>query len=351
MKIMEKESWSKRKKIIAVVSVIILTLAPISYLLVGSIVYGQIAASDPACGSHDENEPDKFWAHHYNGTRIESFASESYWFNGSQNVTIQVSDEDITLDAWWKKGEDGMPVVILIHGIRSCKRNHEVLIPASMLVDSGYSVLIPTLRDHGDSTRDDGRVDGGITEWKDVVASWNWVNSTHDIPKSEIGVYGGSAGAAIAAWAFHRENGIQAAFIDSSWYDFERLMKEELEFSGLPTFLGGAGVSYGRLFTGVDLTENPPSEAVANVGDRNIFILGNIPDNRIRIHHATDLWNSANASVSSEGFVDGWFSNVVLEEAVNDGPYDHLVTMVVEPDEYKNRLVTFFDTAFMIERS
>jgi hypothetical protein len=128
-------------------------------------------------------------------------------------------------------------------------------------------------------------------------------------------------------------------------------MKEELEFSGLPTFLGGAGVSYGRLFTGVDLTENPPSEAVANVGDRNIFILGNIPDKRIRIHHATDLWNSANASVSSEGFVDGWFSNVVLEEAANDGPYDHLVTMVVEPDEYKNRLVNFFDTAFMIERN
>ncbi len=93
----------------------------------------------------------------------------SCMFNGSENVTIDISDEDISLDAWWKEGDTGMPAIILIHGIRSCKKNHEVLIPASMLVESGYSVLIPTLRDHGDSTRDDGRVDGGITEWKDVV--------------------------------------------------------------------------------------------------------------------------------------------------------------------------------------
>ena len=110
---------------------------------------------------------------------------------------------------WWKAGEEGMPAVIVVHGIRSCKRNHEVLLPASMLSDAGYSVLMLTLRENGDSTRIDGQFDGGITEYRDIIAAWSWINATHGVPSDRIGAVGGSGGAAIVAWAMHNEPGSQ----------------------------------------------------------------------------------------------------------------------------------------------
>ena len=338
----------RRQVVLALVLSTLILASVVGYLGIGAYVYGQVTATVEGCGAHDENEPDAFWVHLYDGSR-STFNTTPFHMNGTETVRIDVPDEDVELDAWWKAGEEGMPAVIVVHGIRSCKRNHEVLLPASMLSDAGYSVLMLTLRENGDSTRIDGQFDGGITEYRDIIGAWSWINATHGVPSDRIGAVGGSGGAAIVAWAMHNEPGITAGFLDSSWYDFERLMDEELAHNGFPSFLGPAAIRYGILATGEDLTSNPPSALVQDVGDRSIFIHGNVPDQRIRVHHAHDLWSVANASVSDAGFVDGWISDVTHPESLDVGPYDHLVSMFVASDRYRTELVGFFDTAFGLD--
>ena len=133
----------RRQVVLALVLSTLILASVVGYLGIGAYVYGQVTATVEGCGAHDENEPDAFWVHLYDGSR-STFNTTPFHMNGTETVRIDVPDEDVELDAWWKAGEEGMPAVIVVHGIRSCKRNHEVLLPASMLSDAGYSVLMLT---------------------------------------------------------------------------------------------------------------------------------------------------------------------------------------------------------------
>jgi hypothetical protein len=50
---------------------------------------------------------------------------------------------------------DSAPFVIAVHGIRGCKENTNPLIPAAMLWQAGFNVLLPDLRNHGESQLSD----------------------------------------------------------------------------------------------------------------------------------------------------------------------------------------------------
>ena len=114
------------------------------------------------------------------------------------------------LAGWWIPSEDpGAPAVVLIHGIKSCRREANVLIPAAMLHRAGLSVLLMDLRDHGDSDGDDGRFAGGSEEYLDVLGGWDWVRS-QGVPAERIGLLGVSFGAVTAIIAGGQEPGVAA---------------------------------------------------------------------------------------------------------------------------------------------
>ena len=85
--------------------------------------------------------------------------------------------------------------MILVHGLKSCRRDENVLMPAGMLRRHGFGVLLIDLRDHGDSDDEDLRFAGGTEEYLDVLGAWDWL-AAQGVPKDRIGILGMSFGAA-----------------------------------------------------------------------------------------------------------------------------------------------------------
>ena len=80
-----------------------------------------------------------------------------------------------------KRGLSNAPVVIVVHGLRVSKYDPDMLTVAGMLHKTGFNVLLFDLRDHGKSTIEDGRVSIGTKEYRDVIASVDWLIEIQDI--------------------------------------------------------------------------------------------------------------------------------------------------------------------------
>lgn len=77
-------------------------------------------------------------------------------------VRLPSRDPGIEIAAWFVSSTRGAgaPAVILVHGLRASRHDPSVLVPAGMLHARGFAVLLIDLRDHGDSTWEDGRYAG-----------------------------------------------------------------------------------------------------------------------------------------------------------------------------------------------
>src|SRR4029450_678129 len=97
--------------------------------------------------------------------------------------------------------------------------------------------LLIDLRDHADSTFEDGRYAGGTEEYRDVLGAWDWLQSAKGVPADRIGLLGVSLGAATTLIATGHEPGVAATWEDSSYADLPSIVRDELTRSGYPTFL------------------------------------------------------------------------------------------------------------------
>ena len=176
---------SRWKRTAPALLILLMVSSPVVYYQLGNLVYTQAAASNLECSGHAaRNSPDEFSVSLWNEDIDEAMYAKNetlagdlsgLWFDAWDNATIDVPGEDITLAAWVMEANSSRPWVILVHGIRSCKANHEVLIPAAWLHQADFNVVIFDMRDHGDSTIEDGLVSAGQREYRDVVAVWSWL--------------------------------------------------------------------------------------------------------------------------------------------------------------------------------
>lgn len=349
---------SLMKRSIPAILIILISSAPLVYYQLGSLVYEQAAATNPDCSGHSKyNTPDKFSSHlwdekleeglyHENDTIAKDETSMShYWFNEWKNVTIDVPDEPITLSAWVMEANESRPWVIFAHGIRSCKANHEVLLPAAMLHQADFNVVLFDMRDHGESSVEDGLVSAGQREYRDVLAVWQWIQTSHDVPPQSIGAVGISLGAGAVAIAFDQEPDLQAIFLDSSFSSMDLIIQEELEFGGFPLFLKDASIFAGKLQSGDNLVKHEPLSAGVNIGNRSMFITQSNDDVRIKIHHGKSLCGAATSNVENDGYVECWFENssIAHDDSGQAGVLSHITLMLTQPDLYEEKLVGFFE--------
>ncbi|WP_459555705.1 alpha/beta hydrolase [Lacunimicrobium album] len=111
-----------------------------------------------------------------------------------ENLRLRTSD-DLEIGAWYFPGQSGKPVILLLHGnfaSRSVAEHH-----IQWLLKAGYSVMIPSLRAHGDSQGD--RNDFGYSAQRDVLACHDWLQVNH--PDQSLVVWGQSLGSAAAVFA------------------------------------------------------------------------------------------------------------------------------------------------------
>jgi dipeptidyl aminopeptidase/acylaminoacyl peptidase len=306
-------------------AIVLGVLALVGYGGASAVVWDKLTRVDGQC--HPEwlaNDPTHF--------TIEEPAVDTtpYLMPEPEDVTFPSRDPAIEISGWWVPAADrDAPAVVVVHGHTACKRDPDVLLPAGMLHRAGISVLLIDLRDHGDSTDEDGRFAGGTEEYRDVLGAWDWLQSAQSIPRDRIGLVGISLGAASVLIAAGEEPGVAATWEDSSYGDISVAIRAELRRNGYPEFLETGGVMMARVISGDDLASRSPLAAVTKMTGRRLFITHGTADARLSVAYAHDLIAAA------EG------AGVEVESWIVSGA-THTGAMRLDPEGYDSRLVDFF---------
>jgi dipeptidyl aminopeptidase/acylaminoacyl peptidase len=295
------------------------------YLVAGTRIYDMLSVAHPNCDGHwTGRTPASF--------SLDKVNAQPYRMPRYESATIPSRDAGISLSAWWIPSDAGAtePAVVIVHGLNSCKREDALLLAAGMLHRHGDSVLLFDLRNHGDSTIQNGRYAGGTKEYRDVLGAWDWLVNTKGLEPAHVGLMGFSLGAATALIATGEESRVAAMWEDSSYADLGAAIRAELARNGYPTWFEYAAYVAARVETGDDLTSLSPVRAVLKLHGRPLFITQGTADTRLSVQYATDL---ANAYRAAGGTVDPW---------IVPGS-EHTAAILNHPVEYEQRLVAFFD--------
>ncbi len=323
-----------RRRVLAIGLGVILALGVAGYTAAGLVVLQVgLAAGDGCHVEHGAFTPARFDTTWVSGDfDASSFDVTQYLMAEFSEATFPARDEpSVTIHAWWVPGPraDG-PAIVVVHGWGSCRRDPAILVPAGMLHREGFGVLLIDMRDHGDSTREDGRYAFGSDEYRDVLGAWDWLVA-RGVPPGRIGLLGQSGGAAAVVVAMGEESRVAAGWEESGATDPAKVAVEELRRDRYPEILAPAAIAWAWFFGDDIVNRNPLAEA-HKLGTRPFQIVHGTADRRSLVHNATDLeavLKLANPATRA-WFIDG-------AEHVQ-GPF--LVT-----EEYQRRLGEFFRTA------
>ncbi len=320
---------SRSKLLVAILIVAIVVVA--GYVGAAAFVYGSASHVEAHCGGRfSENTPASWrppsWAD-------PDFDATPFFVPDYHDVRFPGRASPIELHAWWLPSPDGADAaaVVVIHGLGSCVRDREVLLPAGMLSHLGYGVLMLDLRDHGESSIEDGRHAGGTEEFHDVMAAVDWLIA-RGVEPGRIGALGTSMGAATAIIAGGQDDRIAAVWADTSYADVETRLAEELDALGLPRLLAPAATLVARVVSGDDYGSHTILGELAAMGGRHLYIAHGELDRTTFVSHAYALIEAARAAAVD---VDTWIV----------GGADHVQAMWLHPAEYQQRLDAFFGTA------
>ena len=315
---------------VKILGITLVAVVVFGYGAASAVVWDRLTKVDGACHPEwAENDPTSFV---YPAAEAV-IDTVPYVMPAPEEVDIPSRDAGIRISGWWIRAPDpSAPAVVVVHGHTACKRDHAVLLPAGMLHRAGVSVLLIDLRDHGDSTDEDGRYAGGTEEYRDVLGAWDWLQSSQSIPAERIGLVGISLGAATVLIASGEEAGVVAAWEDSSYADIGVAIRAELVRNGYPQFLEFGGVTMARILSGDDLRSRSPLAAVRKMTGRSLFITHGEADDRLTVAYAKDLIAAAERA---DVDVDSWLVPGV----------PHAQAMGRARAEYERRLVGFFEVS------
>jgi fermentation-respiration switch protein FrsA (DUF1100 family) len=304
----------------------------LAYLFASYAVYDTLAAVTGECHPDDAgNTPQQFRAGDLDVSVTAALAMPA-----PEDVEYTSRDPriaDLTLRAWWIPGRtaDG-PSVVVVHGLKSCRRDDNVLMAAGMLHRAGFGVLLMDQRDHGDSDDEDLRFAAGTEEYLDVLGAWDWLVG-RGVPEARIGILGMSFGAATTVIAGGEEPRVRAVWEDSSFADMDEAIRDYLTHEGYPTILAPGGELAARIVAGDDLTAKSPLLEIPSYAGRPLAIVHGDADTLLSPHYAEELRDAAEAS------------GVDLREFWLVPGMEHTRAVVERWKEYEPRLVDFFTGA------
>ena len=142
---------------------------------------------------------------------------------GLSVMPVEFSSQDgVPLRGWWSPGENGMPVIIFVHGLNRSRL--ELLERGADANRRGYGVLLFDLRNHGESGKAYTTI--GIFESRDVCAASQLVKEKAGT-RPQI-LWGVSMGASSAILAAKQCPGFAAIVSDSSFLSFRDTVAHHL---------------------------------------------------------------------------------------------------------------------------
>lgn len=319
---------------LAVIAGMLAALLVAGYAAAGYVVYDTLTKGPVPCWNVDAaNTPD----HYTMRAGFDQAIADQNRMPAPQEVRFASRDpavEGPVLAGWWIPSTTaGAPAVVVVHGILSCRREPNVLVPAGMLYRNGYSVLMLDLRDHGDSGGDaDHRFAAGTDEYADVLGAWDWVVA-QGIAPSKVGILGVSFGAANAVIAGAAEPSVPAVWADSAYTEMNRTLALYLESKGFPAWLGPGAAIWAHVVASDDLTAKSPLYEVDKYAGRHLAFIHGSDDPVLPAEMATQLHDRAVAAGAQ--VADVW---VVSGAGHTEGVYR-------DPAGYEARLVAFFGEA------
>ncbi len=197
------------------------------------------------------------------------------------------SPSGASLAAWFLRGDDQAPIVILMHGVRANRA--AMLGRMRFLHEAGYAILAFDFQAHGESTG--SRITFGQLEALDAAAAIRWAKQR--FPGRKIGVIGTSLGGA-AMLLGPEPLPIDALILEAVYPDIESATRNRLV-----AYLGPLGrwgveplVAAMRWTLGGDPRELRPIDRIAAAGCP-ILILGGSNDTRTTIAETRALFARA----------------------------------------------------------
>jgi len=244
-----------------------------------------------------------------------------------ENATISAND-GASLQAWLIRPHRGNgDVVILLHGLSDNRIG--MIGYAELLVNHGFTVLLPDARAHGSSG---GAIATyGLLESDDISRWYKWLDF-HEHPNCIFG-FGESMGAAQLLSALQPEPDFCAVAAESPFSTFREIAYDRVgQFFHTGPWLGRtllfpiveAAFAYARWHDHVDLAGISPLNA-ASSSRVPIFLIHGRQDSNIPVRHSRAI-AAQNASL-------------VLWEVPNA---DHCGAISVAPEEFENKLIAWF---------
>ena len=321
----------RRRRLVAVGLGTALSVGVVGYAGAGLYVLETGTHLDGGC--HQEHAAftpaqwtDKVWV---SGDFTPTLDVTPYQMADYREVTFPSRGEtNLTIHGWMiRAAKADAPVVIVVHGQGSCRRDPAVLLPAAMLHRQDLGVLMIDMRDSGDSSTEDGRFGAGSDEYRDVLGAWDWLVGQGVAPQ-RIGVFGQSGGAAAIVVAMGEESRVAAGWEESGFMDMGTMVKEELKRMGFPDALALPATLWAQAF-GDDFVGKSPLAEMAKMGTRPFQIVHGTADKRVNVHHATDALAVLQRSSPS---ATAWL--------IPNG--EHVEGPFLLPAEYEARLGAFF---------
>ena len=234
------------------------------------------------------------------------------------------SADGITLRGWYVD-TPGEHTVMVLHGSGSVKDNYINMEMSRALAGAGYDVLLFDFRGHGES--DGSMFSLGKWETRDIAGALAYLESRGI---HEVGVLAYSMGAASVLLAAPDHPQIRAIVADSSFAKLSTVIQSEgskaLFF--MPVMYPGIALM-SKLMFGIDPDETQPMKAVAQLGDRPLFLIHTTGDSLIPVGEIYEL-EKAGAG------------NPNMETWVAQGAA-HVSAFADHKEEYVRRVVGFFD--------
>jgi alpha-beta hydrolase superfamily lysophospholipase len=203
-----------------------------------------------------------------------------------ESIRLKTTDGE-ELGGWFMKGADSRPAVLLLHGNGADRSS--CLEQAKLLRETGCSVLLVTMRAHGDSTG--RRNDVGYSARFDAIAAVDYL--TRVCPGAPIVVWGQSLGSAAAVFAAPLlSDQVQGYILECPYSDLRTTVRHRLELYLPPVAreIAHAGLLTAAPLLLPELDQISPLRASADVpAHAHVLILAGGLDRRATPQEATAI--------------------------------------------------------------
>jgi len=276
-----------KKKTISVILILTLILGLTGFYFLGRYAY--FAAGTVSCGISGEysdlnNSPSNFsldWEK-YPDLNLSPYFIDTF-------ESFNVKDGEVILSGWWFDNPNSEKTVIVLHGVGSSKQSAGVLTSAGMLNKSNFDVVIFDYQDHGSSTCLDKVHGAGVHEAYNTSAVIEWLVEEKNKTKENIGLLGFSLGAMVALNTHGLSDNFSSSIVVDPPVDFDTILREELEFQGVPSIVASALRFFWFTKTGESIDDLTPEKALSNGNLQELLIVSNLLDERVKPHHRDKL--------------------------------------------------------------